>query len=335
MIRWSIVRLAFLVVLACSARSVCAGEDAGDAVPVRVVRLSLRENDVTYIPTHPSVTIFIQFPFPISDYSGRGFTEDPQQAAGDFVLRQIDGDNYLIVCPLTETARRTLHVVTGGKGYPLHFFPASASEAWEKITFLVDPSDVPSTSQKAVPQIARTTKPPRKNYERPGTARVIGMIDMLRMLANMPEKQARGVVTANSALSFSIKNQAQKHEGFSITTQFVVRNQLLDSLGFAVTLENTGRQPLDFAPDSFSIRAGAHVYHAAAADLDPHLEPHGKTTAFFVVVGDGTGGANHLSSENDFRVSIDLAGRPAELPVTELAMPAPALSESEGSRRER
>lgn len=112
--RGSIVCLAVFVVGG-SIHRLRAETAGGEGPPLHVVKLALNESDVTRVPTHPSVTVFVQFPSPITDYSGRGFTEDPQRSAGEFVLRFIGGDNYFTLSPLTETARRTLHVVVSGK----------------------------------------------------------------------------------------------------------------------------------------------------------------------------------------------------------------------------
>jgi hypothetical protein len=307
----------------------------------RVVALELKENGVTYVPTNPNVTIFLQFPSPIEDFTGRGFTEDPTQVAGDFFLRHLDGDNYLTITPMTDVARRTLHVVCGGKGYPIHMFPAAEDQAWDKVIFnSPEPVDEPISSKIGKPvrngpakkpaeafQVARTAKPPLSRIKEMNTERALGIIDTLRLLANLPERKAKAVVDTNPALTLSIKEKRQSFEAFTLTTHFVLRNNVLDALGFAVTIENTSKDELTFAPDSFTVRAGQHVYSAFAADFNPIIPPKTKIPVFFVLTGDNTGLANNLAVENDFNVSIDLIREGNAHPTTTLDVPTPSSTQ--------
>lgn len=300
---------------------------------VKVVTLELHDNAITYVPTNPSVTVFFQFPAPITDYAGRGFSEDPAEVAGDFFVRHLDGDAYMAVTPLTDIASRTLHVVSGGRSYPLHLFPAQEDAAWDKVIFVLPEAAGEANFRggrdkggirSAAGGVSRTNKSPATKIKQLSTERALGIIDTLRMLANLAEKKARAVVATNAALSMSVKRCRQDFGDFVITTHFVVRDSVFDALGFSVTIENTGKEVLRFAPDSLTVRAGDHVYAALAADFDPVFPPKAKQAVFFVLAGDGAGGANRLSVENDFRVSLDLVGRGDAHPVSVLAVPAPA-----------
>jgi hypothetical protein len=311
---------------------------ASDQDLLKVATLELKENAVVYVPTHPNVTLFLQFPDVIADYTGRGFSDNPSEVAGDFYVRHLDGDSYLSVTPLTEDARRTLHVVCSGKGYPIHLFPAPEDAAWDKVIFSFADVGVAPGPQKAKarnasrkgassasnnPGVERSSKAPSKKEKTLSSERALGMVDTLRMLSNLPERKARAMVASNSALSLSIKEKRQNCGDYSITTHFVLRDGIYDALGFYITIENATKDELVFAPPSFTVRAGEHVYTAATVDMDPVVKPRARAAAFVVVAGNGTGGENHLSVENDFRISLDAPARNNAAPVSTLEIPAP------------
>lgn len=325
----------------------CRGGEGASNIPAssntKVATLELQENQVVCVPTHPNVTVFIQFPGPITDFAGRGFSEDPAEVAGDFFVRHVDGDSYLAVTPLTDTARRTLHVISGGHGYPLHFFPATEDAAWDKLILVeairTDSRQVrlareggkrPAAS--ALPTgsdgVTRSSHPPRANAKHLGVERTLGVIDTLRMLANLPPAKALAVVQCNRALALSLASKVQDFGEYKITTHFVLRDNVYDALGFSLSIENVSRNELHFEPNSFTVRAGDHVYAATASDWSPLVPPKEKVPVFFVVAGDGSGGLNRLSCDNDFRVSLAVAARTNPHPTSTLAVPAPGEKEA-------
>lgn len=307
---------------------------APDSGNLKVVLLPLSAEKVTYIPSNPKVTVFVQFPHPISDYAGRGFSEDPSEVAGDFFVRCLEGDSYFAVTPMTVSASRTLHVVCGGVGYPLHFFPAQEEVAWDKVIF-VESRDAPGTPHSAArggsSEVARSSRRPSSTLRTLSTTRALGIFDMLRLLANLPEKKATAMVATNPALAFSVKNKRQLFGTFAITTHFVLRDSVFDALGFATTIENLSSDQLEFVPGSMTVRVGEHVYAALAEDMSPIARPKSAVPAFFVVAGDGAGGANRLAPENDFRLSIDLKGQTNPRPVTTQSIPVVSREEERPS----
>ena len=51
-------------------------------------------------PTEPGNTVEVDFPWPLEDWAGRGFTPDPERFAGDFVIEAARGKPRIFVTPV-------------------------------------------------------------------------------------------------------------------------------------------------------------------------------------------------------------------------------------------
>lgn len=331
--------------LGCSgvnAQSRPAIPDDSASIPQRVFTLQLHENEVISIPTNPSVTLFIQFPAVVTDYTGRGFSSDPQREAGDFYIRHVDGDSYLSIAPLTELAERTIHIVCEGRGYPIHLFPANGEYSWDKVIFIKPEPPKPVVTKERKSELEetsfsarRTLKAPRSNHlatEKLSAERLKGMIDVMRLLANLTEKKAKAVVATNPLLTLARFDRPPQDFGdFTVTQHFALRNEFYDAIGFAVSIENRGGRPIGFVPDSFTVRASEHVYHAIFTDFDPHVGGRDHVSAFFIIAGNGVGGFNDLSVDQEFSVSLDVRTKEEDRPVSTLDIPAPLGGSNAGN----
>ena len=92
------------------------------------------------VPTEPEITLELEFPWPLEDWIGRGFTPEPGKYAGDFIVDATRGSTRLFVAPIVPQAHRVLHVilspVSGATlSVPIELIPAPRGLAWRKIVF--------------------------------------------------------------------------------------------------------------------------------------------------------------------------------------------------------
>ena len=276
--------------------------------PASIVRISLPdeagERRPVALPTEPENTIEIDFPWPVDDWAGRGFTPDAEKFAGDLVVEASRGKARIFVTPVTAGAHRVLDVVLsepGGRtrGVPLEFVPAPAGLAWRKVVF-VDGAP-PSTPRAAV---GLSGSEPRARLRQASPEAEIGLITTLRLMLNTTADGARDFAAANPALDIEELHGAPRSFGdFTIASRFALRDSTTGMVGICASVANETSRRLLFDPQSWVVRVGDRVYPVRTMDFAGELEP-GSTAPVFIVLARGPDGApTLLLADNAFEIS--------------------------------
>jgi len=317
-------RLAWIA--ACSACAAAAAELPSETAPSpgpTIVHLALpseaEQRFPVAIPTEADATLELDFPWPVADWAGRGFTPDPGKYTGDFIVDAARGKSRMFVTPVAGQARRLLHVVLAPRGadsmsVPLEFLPAPPGLSWTKVLF-ADPGNAPDGRIRLSPEA------PRSRFREPSPDTEIGLIRTMRLLLNRPGDLARGVAEANPSLHWAPHSAGPRSFGdFTLALRFALRDEATDSLGLCVDAANATDRRLIFDPKSWLVRAGGRVYPVQTADFAAEIEPGQTQTAFLVVARGPDGAPTRLLPENDFAVSVALAGSVNPRPVRRFAL---------------
>jgi hypothetical protein len=275
------------------------------------------------LPTEPGNTAEIDFPWPVEDWAGRGFTPDPEKFAGDFVIQATRGSPRIFVTPVAAEAHRVLHVVLAPaagptRSVPIEFIPAPAGLAWRKVVF------GPDTPRAEVrPAIALSARPPRAKLRDPSPESEIGLLRTLRLMLNTTAAGARDIAAANPSLALESFDGPRRSFGdFTILTRFAVLDSTTGALGLCASVANQTARRLLFDPASWVVRAGDRVYPIRTADFANELEPGATGTAFLVLARGPDGEAARLLPGNDFEISVILGGSVNPRPVRRLPLEA-------------
>jgi len=312
----------FVIASAAACVRLGAAEDPG---PPSIVRIALPpetdERQPVLVPTEPENTVEIDFPWPLEDWAGRGFTPDPEKFAGDFVIEATHGRARVFVTPVAAGAHRVLDVVLaqpGGatRGVPIEFVPAPAGLAWRKAVFVA-----PRPSGTPRPSVSLADRPPRTRLREPSPESEIGLVRTLRLMLNTTSEGAGDIAAANPALALRRLDAAPRSFGdFTITARFAVRDSTTDTLAICASVGNETSRRLLFDPASWVVRVGDRVYPVRTADFGAELEP-GATGAVFLVLARGPDGApTRLLPDNDFEISALLAGSANPRPVMRMPL---------------
>ncbi len=278
------------------------------APPPSIVRISLPdeegERQPVALPTEPENTIEVDFPWPVEDWAGRGFTPDAEKFAGDLVVEAARGKTRIFVTPVSAGAHRVLDVILskpggGTRGVPLEFVPAPAGLAWRKVVF-VDGA-APAAPRAAV---GLTGSAPRARLRDASPEAEIGLITTLRLMLNTTADGARDFAAANPALDLEELHGAPRSFGdFTIANRFALRDATTGMVGICASVANETSRRLLFDPQSWVVRAGDHVYPVRTMDFAGELEP-GSTAPVFLVLARGPDAAPiRLRADNAFEVS--------------------------------
>jgi hypothetical protein len=261
------------------------------------------------LPTEPENTVEIDFPWPVVDWAGRGFTPDAEKYAGDFVIETARGTSRVFVTPIAVDAHRVLYVVLaepGGLTYglPIEFLPAPPSLAWRKVVFGSNRKE-----NAPLPAVTLSEVPPSARLREPSAESELGLIRTLRLMLGTTTEGARRIAAANPALEFaSLPAAPQDFGDFSILARFAVRDSTTDSLGLCASVTNQTGRRIFFDPGSWIVRAGDHVYPIRSSDFADELEPGATGAAFLVLAGGPDGDPTGLLPGNDFKLSVVLNG---------------------------
>jgi hypothetical protein len=289
----------------------CAGADPEPAATI--VRIVLpAEADLRQpvaLPTEPENTIEVDFPWPVVDWAGRGFTPDAERFAGDFEIEATRGVPRIFVTPIAEEAHRVLYVVLGVPdgptfGLPIEFIPAPSPLAWRKVVFAT-----PRTASAPQPAVTLEEHPPRTHLREPSAESELGLMRTLRLMLGTTEDGARGIAAANPALEYaSLPGTPEIFGDYSIVARFAVRDSTTDSLGLCASVTNLTRRQIVFDPESWILRAGERVYPIRTTDFANELEPGATGAAFLVLARGPDGDPTRLLPGNDFRLTVALNG---------------------------
>jgi len=324
------MRAARCMAVAAAATRPCGlprGSPAPDpAVPPSITRVVLapegQERLPVTVPTEPENTVELDFPWPVGDWAGRGFTPDAEKFAGDFVIEAVRGRERVFVTPVVAGAHRVLHVVLmipggGSRGVPVEFIPAPAGLAWRKVVFADE-----KPPQEAAPEVSLEQRAPGSRYRDPSPESELGLVATLRLLLSTTAAGARALAAANPALELGVPSRGPRSFGnFTLTTRFALRDSTTDSLGICVAVANTTQKRLVFDPTGWVVRVGQRAYPVRTVDFPGELEPGAEAIAFLVLGRSPDGGLTLLLPENDFEVSAVLMASVNPRPVRRMPLP--------------
>jgi hypothetical protein len=305
--------------------SLAGGTVPDPQTPASIVRIALPaeedERQPVALPTEPENTVEVDFPLPVDDWAGRGFTPDPEKYAGDFVIEATRGKPRIFVTPVTAEAHRVLHVVMAQAGGParsvaLEFIPAPSGVAWRKVVFSLGASETP-----VAPRVLLSPRAPRSRLRESSPESEIGLVRTLRLLANATADQVRALVAANPSLAVSSFDPAPRSFGaFTVTGLFAVRDSTTGALGLCASVASLSTRRLLFDPDSWVVRVGDRVYPIATVDFAGELEPGATGIAFLVLARDPAGEATRLLPANEFEISVLSDGSASPRPVRRMKL---------------
>jgi hypothetical protein len=293
--------------------------------PPSIVRIAIapesRERRPVEVPAEPENTVELDFPRPVEDWAGRGFTPNAEKYAGDFVIEAARGSARIFVTPVAAGAHRVLHVVLSGpggasRGFPIEFVPAPAGYAWRKVVF----TEPASVGDKRRP-VALTAAAPMTRLREPSPESQLGLIRTLRLMLNADADGAASIAAANPALEFTVLDATPRSFGdFTLSNRFSVRDSTTDTLGICASVANQTARRLIFDPTSWIVRVGDRVYPVRTVDFANELEAGSERAVFLVLARGPDGEPTLLLPDNDFRVSALLAASLNPRPVRRMEL---------------
>jgi hypothetical protein len=295
-------------------------------------RMPLPVNQTTPITvlTTPDEVTYIELPYPVVDWLGRGFAVNIDAAAADFHLRLRKGDRRVGITPLIKGANRLLHLVLSNDStISLSFVPAVDRESACRAIYFYDSIAANKATADAVERertivvspMVKSSSPPESMYKASSSRAQEGLVNVLRLVVGLPEARVSQFAKANPALE--IANHPGNRlpaDGYDLAVRCVVRDSITDTIGLAVAVRNTttGRN-IVLDPAGWSIRVGQRVYPigtgAGSSVVFPGMLAPGATSmAYLILARSVDGSVTRLLAENDFRVT-------ATPVVSELAYP--------------
>jgi hypothetical protein len=294
-----------------------------------------------FIPTHPRVTTTIRFPNEIGAPEGRGFTEDETKQPGEYVVSWGTGDSYFTVTPLEGARMANLNVPYQGATYVFYFY--QASEQFKAVASVClsdrkpEPKADPKDSRGAKPKLGETlpqeevrrqSELPAEEYVEPTPARLLGLIDKLKVIHAQPVGPALAATAQAMKLEVAISREELNAGGkdpadspimeglagvipsgvndgglYQLILLRAVRDRRMNCIGFVLLVRNASAQPIAFDVSSFGARAGALYLTQCLSDAPAIFAPGEQKEAYFVV---RLPRAEPLRAANDWRISVDL-----------------------------
>jgi hypothetical protein len=252
------------------------------------------------------------FPGSIAAINGAGFTPDPSRSQGEYLFFHQQGAPFFSIVPISgagcERVSRNLNVIYGGKGYVL--MPRMVEDplrAWATLTLKEAPSGPPPAPPRghAVPVVKVDDEAPQQEAQAPGTARLLGMLDTVRMFSTFDIPTIEDAIDIMPHITLSLREDDwHDYGGYAVRTDMVLRNEDSDLLGFSVEVVNRADNPVHFEPDAVAIRAGEHIYPAVIADMQWSVGAGGSQRGYFVVGAGAEGAPNLLDVSNPFKIIL-------------------------------
>ncbi len=257
------------------------------------------------IPMHPSVTLTIQFPHIIDGLNGAGFTADATKPFGEFLVSYTEPNNYFSLYPLVENPLpRNLNIIVKGKIYVLRpYLVTNSNKAWTALIFK-DPEIYKAETPH--PKVYKSVTPPKKTFETSSAAKIIGIIDMTKMLSQIKEPILNELLNVMPHVSVSLRqNDIQEYGTHRVFLDIVVRHDKYDILVFGVRVINDSQEDIVLNPESFTVRCGDQVYTQVVSDFQGRVKPGESAIGYFAIIGTAEGSPNYLAPNNAFQVNID------------------------------
>ena len=285
-------------------------------VPTVVVRPLPKRGEQTSplrVGTTEDWSTELDFPWPVVDWRGRGFTPDPGRFSGDFMIDLEPGSRHFTVSALTAAAHRVLHVElapTDGPSltYPIEFVPEPSDIAPRRVTFT-------ALEEPGRPSTAPDTSRPARGAVQPGAEEAL--LNLMRALKGLsPEAVARLIAPFPGLAFTSLSQPALVLPEFSVTPRYALTDCARNLTGLAVSLTNTTGKRILVDPLSWSLGSPAQVIRPLAVDTLGWTEPHEDACLCLVVAP-----ALRAPADSPLLISAQVGARASAKPVAANDLP--------------
>jgi hypothetical protein len=255
---------------------------AKDGSPIAEYRLD--EQTVYTVPVSRSRVTTISFPGPISAIDAANVTSDPK-VPGLFQIAHTKGSYFLSVRALVQKSATNVNI------------------RWNKKTYVIELVESPLPLYSVIFQYDTDAD------IRPATtcvtpSRLLALLDKAKAYPLLRAYHPNTLAQVEYA-NFGKNPRNMDYKDYTIQLEEVFRFNREDTLIFRTVLCNKTDQPIQYRPDSFSLRVGERTYPQSISDASGTIPPNGEAPAYFAVTGTPNGGRNDLSLKNEFTVLLD------------------------------
>jgi|GEM_PF-458016 len=245
-----------------------------------IVQKPLDELIVYEVPTAwKAGTTTILFPSEISALYGKSIATQEQPNA-NFLISFVPGNYYVTLRALEKGAEDYLTIIFNRKAYIFHLVA----------------SDIPFRTL--------TLFNPYKNRSAQGSpvapSQLLSILDKAKaysLFKSQHPDALEGVLHASP-------NIENPYQDFTVKIKNVWRFGPQDTLVFGLELINQSKTTINYRPQDLAVKLGERIYTQSIVDASGSMPPKSTTPAFFAITGNGSGGRNHLSPDNNWSVLV-------------------------------
>ncbi len=243
-----------------------------------IIQKPLDEHIVYEVPiAWEAGTTTILFPSEISALYGKSIATQEQPNA-NFLISFLPGNYYVTLRALEKGAEDYLTIIFNRKAYIFHLI---ASDAPFRTLTLFNPDKN---------RTGRTINP----------SQLLSLLDKAKAYS-LFKAQHSDALEGVLHVSPNIENP---YQGFTVKIKNVWRFEPQDTLVFGLDLINQSKTTISYRPQDLAIKLGERIYTQSIVDASGSMPPNSITPAFFAITGDGSGGRNHLSPDNNWSVLV-------------------------------
>ena len=269
-------------------------------------------------PTSCEFALEIDFPWPVCDWAGRGFTPDPERFAGDFVVEAERGASRMYVTALAANAHRVLHVaLTDADGsvrtFPLEFVPSVPGRALRKLTLTAEAPAAPLPSGSVPARVQPTA--------RSSASSEIALLRLMRLAEALPAATFDSLLLGAPALHLVRRSDPPSDLGeVTVRIRYALSDDVTGEAGLAVEIANATGKRILLDPQSWTIAAGGHDYPIRTVDFVDVLPPRALVRAFLVLGPRPDGFAASLGAREPASLRVAICARASARPVSRYAV---------------
>lgn len=243
-----------------------------------IIQKPLDEFIVYEVPTAwKTGTTTILFPSEISALYGKSIATQEQPNA-NFLISFVPGNYYVTLRALEKSAEDYLTIIFNRKAYILHL--VASDEPFRTLTlFNLDKN-----------RAGRTANP----------SQLLSILDKAKAYSLFKAQHP----DALEGVLHTSPNIENPYQGFTVKIKNVWRFEVQDTLVFGLEFINPSNTTIRYKPQDLAVKLGERIYTQSIVDASGFMPPHTTTPAFFAVTGDGSGGRNHLSPDNNWSVLV-------------------------------
>ncbi len=243
-----------------------------------IIQKPLDEHIVYEVPiAWEAGTTTILFPSEISALYGKSIATQEQPNA-NFLISFLPGNYYVTLRALEKGAEDYLTIIFNRKAYIFHLI---ASDAPFRTLTLFNPDKN---------RTGRTINP----------SQLLSLLDKAKAYS-LFKAQHSDALEGVLHVSPNIENP---YQDFTVKIKNVWRFEPQDTLVFGLELINQSKTTISYRPQDLAIKLGERIYTQSIVDASGSMPPNSITPAFFAITGDGSGGRNHLSPDNNWSVLV-------------------------------